>query len=134
MVPMRECGDCSLCCKLLEITAERAPEIGDKPAGQWCSHCSQPGCAIYGRRPSLCQSFACEWLKNDRLGDEWQPSRCGMILVWQEQPATLFIVIDSAKPDAHRTQPFALDIARMEAWGRKAPEPFTVRIAEPPTP
>src|SRR5262249_20143690 len=32
----RQCGDCSLCCKLLNV-----PEVG-KPANDWCPHC-RPG-------------------------------------------------------------------------------------------
>jgi hypothetical protein len=63
----RTCGDCSLCCKLLEISAERAPEVA-KPAGQWCKNCVQPGCSIYDRRPALCRDFKCMWLLDDRYG------------------------------------------------------------------
>jgi uncharacterized protein len=129
---MRECGSCSECCRLLEISADRAPEIGNKPAGEWCSHCAEPGCGIYDRRPQLCRDFRCQWLVDERLGPEWFPPIAGMILVWQEQPATLFVVLDPDKPDAHRKQPFAHDLARMEAWGKKSPEPFAVAVAEPP--
>jgi hypothetical protein len=131
---MRECGSCSECCRLLAIDASHAPEIGPKPAGQWCKHCTQPGCSVYSSRPQLCADFKCQWLVDERLGEEWKPSRCGMILVWQEQPATLFIVTDPAKPDAPQTMPFAFDIGRMTSWGKRSPEPFEVRIAEPPTP
>jgi hypothetical protein len=54
-----------------------------------------------------------------------------MILVMEG--STLFVVVDPDRPDAHRAQPFAFDLARMAAWGRKSPTPFTVSIAEPPT-
>src|SRR4051794_5389247 len=30
---MRQCGDCSLCCKVMEIATL------DKPPGSWCWHC-----------------------------------------------------------------------------------------------
>ena len=76
----RSCGECSLCCSLLEISAERAPEIGPKPAGETCRHCTAPGCSIYATRPQLCRDFACQWLLDERLGEEWKPSNCGMIL------------------------------------------------------
>ena len=36
VVPGRECGSCSLCCKVYNV-----PEI-EKPAGKWCRHCT-PG-------------------------------------------------------------------------------------------
>jgi uncharacterized cysteine cluster protein YcgN (CxxCxxCC family) len=126
---MRECGSCSACCKLLEITAERAPEIA-KPAGEWCAHCARPGCSIYESRPNLCQDFACQWLLDERLGPEWFPATSGMILVMEG--STLFVVVDPNKPDAHRTQPYAHDLARMESWGKRSPTPFEVRVAEPP--
>jgi hypothetical protein len=46
----RECGDCSMCCKLLEIAdADIA-----KPRNQWCKHCKPgSGCTIYDTRPQL---------------------------------------------------------------------------------
>ena len=41
----RDCGSCSLCCKILGIAAL------DKPVGQWCPNCVQgQGCAIYADR------------------------------------------------------------------------------------
>jgi len=52
----------------------------------------------------------------------------------QGPSATLFVILDSDRPDAHRQQPHAFDIARMESWGRKSPTPFVVRIAEPRRP
>jgi hypothetical protein len=73
-------------------------------------------------------------LLDERLGEEWKPSNCGMILSFDIDASVLFIVIDPAKPDAHRQQPFAHDIARMESWGKRSPTPFTVRTAEPPQP
>jgi uncharacterized protein len=130
---MRECGSCSLCCRLLEISAERAPEIGDKPAGMMCRHCAAPGCSIYGSRPQLCADFKCVWLSDERLGPEWYPPIAGMILSYVEDSATLFVILDPSKPNMHRRQPYALDLARMAAWGKRSPEPFAVRIADPPT-
>jgi uncharacterized protein len=129
---MRSCGDCSLCCKLLAIDAEHAPEIA-KPANTWCKHCAKPGCGIYDRRPQLCRDFQCEWLKNERLDDAWYPLTSGMILSYVEASETLFVVVDPDRPDAHRKQPYAHDIARMESWARRSPTPFEVRVAEPPT-
>jgi uncharacterized protein len=131
MDPMtRSCGDCSACCSLLEITAARAPEVGDKPAGQICRHCAAPGCSIYGSRPQLCADFKCVWLSDERLGPEWYPPVSGMILTVVD--STLFVVIDPDRPDAHRKQPYAYDIARMESWGKRSPTPFVVSVAEPP--
>jgi uncharacterized protein len=127
---MRECGSCSLCCRLLEISAECAPEIGPKPAGEWCRHCAKPGCAVYELRPKLCADFKCQWLVDERLGPEWFPPTAGMILAFVD--STLFAIVDPARPDAHRAQPYAYDLARMRSWGQRAPEPFEVCVTEPP--
>jgi uncharacterized protein len=44
------CDSCALCCKLLAI-----PEI-EKPAGQWCKHCTKTrGCDVYETRPEPCR-------------------------------------------------------------------------------
>src|SRR5258708_27094970 len=45
VIPGRECGSCTLCCKVYNI-----PEIG-KAAGKWCKHCT-PGKGCYPREPS----------------------------------------------------------------------------------
>jgi hypothetical protein len=42
----RQCGDCTMCCKVLPI------EELSKPAHQWCQHAKPgSGCAIYQSRP-----------------------------------------------------------------------------------
>jgi hypothetical protein len=46
LVPGRECGSCSMCCKVYNIA-----EIS-KPAGKWCSHCKPgKGCVIHDAPP-----------------------------------------------------------------------------------
>src|SRR5262249_4530121 len=51
MTNKRECGKCSLCCKLLPIQ-----EL-NKPIDTWCPHCrpGHGGCTIYSSRPSECR-------------------------------------------------------------------------------
>src|SRR4051812_2580631 len=75
-VPNRSCGDCTLCCKVLKITAL------EKPQGIWCNHCNpRAGCTIYGDRPEECRTFFCGYLTNPDLGDEWKPNRSKIVLV-----------------------------------------------------
>jgi hypothetical protein len=71
----RQCGDCSMCCKVM-----RVEEIS-KPEHQWCQH-ARPGigCAIYETRPAKCRVFRCGWLVLD-MGPHWKPTRCKMVLV-----------------------------------------------------
>lgn len=56
----RECGTCSLCCKVLPVNTI------DKPAHQWCRH-AKPGhgCMIYADRPVACRVWHCLWLDSD---------------------------------------------------------------------
>jgi uncharacterized protein len=124
----RSCGECSSCCRLLEITVERAPGF-EKPAGEWCKHCVKPGCGIYASRPQLCKDFRCLWLDDERLGPEWRPDVSGLILVWQP-PGSLFVVCDPDRPDAWREPPYRATIERMSLWGLRGPTKFEVRITE----
>ena len=55
----RQCGECSMCCKLLDIDE---PDI-KKLQNVWCQHCIPgKGCGIYDNRPATCANFACQWL------------------------------------------------------------------------
>lgn len=73
---MRQCGECSLCCKVPHI-----PEVKERP-GQWCPHCrpGNGGCSIYDMRPDVCQRFNCEWLLNESVPDYWKPSKSKMVI------------------------------------------------------
>jgi hypothetical protein len=69
---MRQCGTCTLCCKL-----ERVGEPINKPRNVWCDKCTPVGCSIYSRRPQVCRDFQCEWLKGN-LPEEFRPDRVGL--------------------------------------------------------
>jgi hypothetical protein len=58
----RECGACTLCCRLLPV-----PEFG-KPAGERCRHQFSKGCRIYHKRPQSCAFWNCRWLAGDDTG------------------------------------------------------------------
>ena len=78
VVPGRECGGCTICCRALKINV---PEL-KKLAGVLCQHCSENvGCLIYDTRPSVCRGFDCGWKVLRTLGDEWRPDRCGICIV-----------------------------------------------------
>jgi hypothetical protein len=56
---MRQCGGCTLCCKLTPVAEIK------KPANTRCQHQrAGKGCAIYARRPRSCQAWNCQWLGN----------------------------------------------------------------------
>src|SRR5262245_1663292 len=100
-VVVRRCGTCTLCCKLLAIPAL------DKPSGEWCRHCAPGlGCKIYPKRPSVCQIFACQWLRDESFGDAWFPPKAKMFayLDASAQPR-LFRVVASV-PGRWRQSPY----------------------------
>ena len=77
----RKCGSCSMCCKLLSIRDDpRSEQPITKPANEWCRHCRPgSGCAIYERRPDVCQTFTCLWLVRPELKDHWYPRRSQIV-------------------------------------------------------
>src|SRR5215475_13720877 len=70
---MRECGGCTLCCKI--------PRIDEvvKASNEWCRHCDiGKGCKIYGTRPKVCQDFKCWWLEHEEMPEEMRPDKVHM--------------------------------------------------------
>lgn len=110
LVPGRQCGSCTLCCKLLGIK-----EI-DKPEWTWCSHCKQGvGCTIYDRRPSSCQTFFCGYRQSTNLSEEWFPARSHMVL--RAQGIGIVCYVDPGYPNAWREQPYH---RHLRTWARNA--------------
>lgn len=72
----RECGDCTLCCKI-----ERIVEF-DKPSNTWCEHCKD-GCALFNKpeRPEVCRTFRCLWLDNPDTPEWMRPDKVGFYAV-----------------------------------------------------
>jgi hypothetical protein len=77
VAPSRECGECTVCCKVLLIDD---PEFQKMP-GVLCPNCKTgAGCQIYAMRPSPCRGFNCGWKLMPELGDELRPDRSGIII------------------------------------------------------
>jgi hypothetical protein len=101
--PGRDCGDCTLCCKVMAI------EELAKPAGSWCPHCKPGrGCLTYAGRPAECQAFSCLWLVDDQLEQHWRPSRSRLVLTTSEDG--IEIRCDPGFRDAWRKEPFRSEI------------------------
>jgi hypothetical protein len=77
LVPGRQCGGCSVCCKVLPIdTAEI-----QKQAGISCRHSVKgSGCAIHETRPQVCRAYYCGWMSMPDLGDDWRPDKSGVFI------------------------------------------------------
>ena len=101
----RACGDCTLCCKLLPMSAAQNAaanrtaasmvehgllsikelagmvKVFDKPAGQRCPHQRHhKGCAIYAKRPLGCRVWNCRWLVNNDCNDLSRPDRSHYVI------------------------------------------------------
>src|SRR6185437_14624626 len=110
----RECGECTMCCKLMGIASI------DKPAGQWCPHCKpERGCAIYANRPGECRNFVCGWLRGSQLDERWKPSVCKFVLADDEDHTHMKIVVDPARPDAWKREPY---YSRFKTWAQSGPD------------
>ena len=108
----RQCGECSLCCKVLRI-----PEL-EKPKDHWCPNfLAGTGCGIYADRPPSCQAFHCAWLTQPSLGPEWKPSVSKMVLA--NKPNLLMVHVDPGANRPWRTEPYYTDLKRLAAQGQK---------------
>lgn len=72
---MRQCGDCSLCCRLLPVS-----EIGKK-AGERCGYQRfGKGCTVHGpQQPRQCRAWSCAWLMLHQIVLP-RPDRAGYVI------------------------------------------------------
>jgi hypothetical protein len=79
MVAARECGSCSMCCKLMGVAEIK------KPRGVMCTlHKRGKGCTVHKAEgmPKACDTFVCMWLgdKERMFGEDWRPDK--LRLIW----------------------------------------------------
>lgn len=110
-VPGRSCGECNMCCKVLDIK-----EL-DKDAGPLCDKwCSPVGCSIYKKRPEVCRDFECDWLTERDVPAALKPSRIGTILMTDPDSDQYQAVCDPKTPNRWRhPQVFKHLVARAKA-------------------
>jgi hypothetical protein len=119
----RQCGDCSLCCKVMAI------EELAKPAGRWCRHCKPGrGCLTHETRPSECRDFNCLWLIDQRFGAHWKPSKSKLVVTTSEDG--LEIRCDPTFPDAWRRRPYHGEIKTLAASGEAHDVSVLVMVGE----
>lgn len=69
-----KCGECTLCCKLLNI-----PWM-DSPAGELCKHCDEgKGCKIYDTASKKCLDFHCAYIQMEKASINLRPDKCNVI-------------------------------------------------------
>jgi hypothetical protein len=95
MSSTRECGSCTLCCKVLAVTAL------EKPRGVWCKHCRPgQGCGIYEERPLECRSFRCLWLVDQKFPEEFKPERSKLVFTMEANANRVVAYCDPGRPQA----------------------------------
>jgi hypothetical protein len=110
--PVRICGDCSLCCKVMKIHAF------NKPRGVWCVHCKPgAGCSIYSEKPNECSAFYCRFLLDPSLDEKWKPSVSKIVLVFEVDGKRLAAYVDPQRPDAWKREPY---YSALKSWARDA--------------
>lgn len=107
---MRQCGGCTLCCKLLPvhdgalINGKRMRGNLDKLAGERCPYQRHhKGCAVYNtaKMPACCKMWNCRWLVNDDTGDLSRPDRSHYVLDIMPDYVT---VVDNATGERHKVE------------------------------
>jgi uncharacterized protein len=115
MKEKRNCGTCSLCCKLPYVR-----EL-NKPIDTWCKHAcpGKGGCSIYPQRPHTCQKFMCGWLEGV-VGDEWFPGRAKMFLSAKPKDGLtgVLVTVDPNYSNAWRREPF---YSQLLNWAQSRP-------------
>src|SRR6185437_1559032 len=77
LVPGRECGACTACCRELTIESDTLRKV----QGVLCVHCTpEQGCGIYQTPPDACRDWYCQWRRYAWLDDSWRPDRSGLLL------------------------------------------------------
>jgi hypothetical protein len=90
---MRQCGSCTLCCKVLAVA-----EL-EKPGGVWCPHCRPgKGCGIYETRPQECRTFRCLWLADPQFPEELKPERSKLVFALDATKKRVIAYCDPGRP------------------------------------
>ena len=95
---MRQCGECSQCCKTMAVMAL------NKPANKWCHHCQiGQGCKIYQQRPEECRAFTCLWLQDESVPEELRPDKTKVVM-WEfsEEEKKIVANVDPERPTAYK--------------------------------
>jgi len=114
-IPGKACGECSFCCKVLEIT-----EL-TKSAGKLCEHClnlGSGGCGIYASRPQVCHDYECLWKGDRHMSPRLRPDRTGTILMEDPDSDEYRAVCDPEKPFAWLTPIVFKHLVAMAKSGR----------------
>lgn len=124
----RQCGDCTLCCKLVPVRSI------EKPRDTWCQHCdSKRGCKIYDDRPNDCRVWSCLWLIDGNAHEKVFPRKkhcvfdvmTDLVSMGGQDRQVFQLWVDPAYPLAYRDPDIRREIDRL---GRMYGLPTIVRL------
>jgi hypothetical protein len=78
-VKERSCGECSVCCVVLNVDTREFQKMPGVP----CTHLCSGGCSIHATRFPVCREYHCGWRYLSSLGEDWRPDRCGVLIDFQ---------------------------------------------------
>lgn len=109
---MKECGQCALCCKLIDVP-------GLAGANKWCPNCKPKagGCQIYDSRPDVCLGFDCFW-RAESWPDKLRPDRCKVIFEALPGVETILMSVEPSMPDAWKKPDILKVISILKNKGR----------------
>ena len=93
----RECGNCTLCCYILDV-----PEY-NSPVNEYCKHCIiNKGCGIYAERGTDCRTFECLWLTQEQIPEILRPDKSHVVFELPANCSTYIAYVDPAYPDSYK--------------------------------
>ena len=106
LVEDRSCGECSVCCVVLNVDTREFQKLPGVP----CAHlCAKGGCSIHAERYPVCREYHCGWRYLGWLGEEWRPDKSGVLIEFQtddlpshypKRPGVRLTIVDKKKaPD-----------------------------------
>jgi hypothetical protein len=127
-VPGRECGQCTLCCKLLKV------DVIEKPGGQWCKHCTPgKGCNIYANRPEICEAWFCGWRQWEWFGPEWYPLKSKIVISATDvsldpDRSRVEVYVDPAYPNQWRKPEYLMVLRKLALRGLEGKVKYKVMV------
>lgn len=82
LVPGRSCGQCTACCRLLQV---EEPDF-KKPQDVLCVHCTGEGCGRYPEWPRICGQWFCAWRRIPSMPEQLRPDQLGVLFYLSLNP------------------------------------------------
>jgi hypothetical protein len=80
LVAGRHCGQCSVCCVVLNIDSKEFQKFPGLP----CTYLRQgKGCAIHDTVFPTCRHYYCAWRHLAAFGEDWRPDKSGVLIDFQ---------------------------------------------------